>query len=186
MRRLCKSRTRLPPKKLKAGGHTQHEESALLMVRNNEGLTKTYNRFHGPQERSSDIQTLRDLHARMDAAVLAAYGWTDLPTACDFILDYEEEEEASGEQGAGSGERSGRKRKKPWRYRWPDDIRDEVLARLLKLNAERAQEEKLAEMAAVAAAPAKAKRRKGDTGKRGAGASPVQSDLIPPQKDLFG
>jgi len=29
----------------------------------------------------------------------------------------------------------GRRRKKPWRYRWPDEIRDEVLARLLKLNA---------------------------------------------------
>ena len=29
----------------------------------------------------------------------------------------------------------------PWRYRWPDDIRDEVLARLLALNAERYAEE---------------------------------------------
>ena len=30
------------------------------------------------------------------------------------------------------------KKRKPWRYRWPDDIRDEVLGRLLSLNAERA------------------------------------------------
>ena len=29
----------------------------------------------------------------------------------------------------------------PWRYRWPDAIRDEVLARLLALNAERYAEE---------------------------------------------
>ena len=32
-------------------------------------------------------------------------------------------------------------RKKPYRYRWPNDIRDEVLARLLELNAQRAAEE---------------------------------------------
>ena len=35
---------------------------------------------------------------------------------------------------------SGR-RKLPWRYRWPDAVRDDVLARLLALNAERYQEE---------------------------------------------
>ena len=34
-------------------------------------------------------------------------------------------------------------RKKPWRYRWPDDFRDEVLARLLALNKERAEQERL-------------------------------------------
>ena len=32
-------------------------------------------------------------------------------------------------------------KKKPWRYRWPDDVRDEVLARLIELNAERAKAE---------------------------------------------
>ena len=32
----------------------------------------------------------------------------------------------------------GRVRKKPYRYRWPDDLRDEVLARLLELNRQRA------------------------------------------------
>jgi hypothetical protein len=31
--------------------------------------------------------------------------------------------------------------RRPWRYRWPDDVRDEVLARLLELNAERATQE---------------------------------------------
>ena len=35
-------------------------------------------------------------------------------------------------------------RKKPWRYRWPDDFRDEVLARLLELNEQRHKEELLA------------------------------------------
>ena len=38
----------------------------------------------------------------------------------------------------------GRQRKKPWRYRWPDDFRNEVLARLLELNKQRAEGERLA------------------------------------------
>ena len=33
------------------------------------------------------------------------------------------------------------RKKKPYRYRWPDTVRDEVLARLLALNAERAAED---------------------------------------------
>jgi len=32
-------------------------------------------------------------------------------------------------------------KKKPYRYRWPDEVRDEVLALLLELNAQRAKEE---------------------------------------------
>ena len=106
------------------------------MVRNNEGLTKTYNRFHDPDERSPDILKLRELHAAMDRAVLDAYGWTDLKPTCEFLLDYEEDED---EDETGGGAR----RKKPWRYRWPDDFRDEVLARLLELNRQRAEEERL-------------------------------------------
>jgi hypothetical protein len=42
-----------------------------------------------------------------------------------------------------------RKRKKPWRYRWPDDFRDEVLARLLELNKQRAEQERLTGLAAA-------------------------------------
>ena len=63
------------------------------MVKNNEGLTKTYNRFHDPNERSADILKLRELHAAMDRAVLDAYGWTDLKPTCEFLLDYEEDED---------------------------------------------------------------------------------------------
>jgi len=68
----------------------------------------------------------------MDRAVLTAYGWTDIPTDCEFLLDYADDDD------------EGSRRKKPWRYRWPDYVRDEVLARLLKLNQERAREEELA------------------------------------------
>jgi hypothetical protein len=106
------------------------------MVRNDEGLTKTYNRFHDPDEADLDILNLRELHATMDRAVLDAYRWTDIPTDCKFLLDYEIDQEEWGD------------RKKPWRYRWPDEARDEVLARLLELNAERAKEEARAGAAA--------------------------------------
>lgn len=99
---------------------------------------------------------------KMDQAVLQAYGWSDVPTACGFGLDYlDTEDDAqipdelqeridSGElffwdagdaldfqgQLEAYGAISGR-RKLPWRYRWPDAVRDDVLARLLALNAER-------------------------------------------------
>ena len=36
---------------------------------------------------------LRELHAAMDRAVLDAYGWTDIPTDCEFLLDYEDDED---------------------------------------------------------------------------------------------
>ena len=117
---------------LEAVGKEYYEFRAELMVRNDEGLTKTYNRFHDPDERSKEIAMLRELHEKMDRAVLDAYGWNDIFTGCEFLLDYEIDEETWG------------RKKKPWRYRWPDSVRDEVLARLLALNAERAQEERLA------------------------------------------
>lgn len=58
------------------------------MVRNNQGLTDTYNRFHDPTETHPDILHLRHLHDQMDRAVLAAYGWPDIDTTCGFALDY--------------------------------------------------------------------------------------------------
>ena len=78
---------------LEQAGREYYEFRAALMVRNNEGLTKTYSRFHDPNEISPDILKLRELHAAMDRAVLDAYGWTDLKPTCEFLLDYEEEDE---------------------------------------------------------------------------------------------
>jgi len=124
---------------LEQAGREYYEFRAALMVRNNEGLTKTYNRFHDPNETSPDILRLRELHAAMDRGVLEAYGWHDIAEKayCEFLLDYEDEEDGEDDGRA-------RRRKKPWRYRWPDEIRDEVFAKLLELNATRAKEEKLA------------------------------------------
>jgi len=49
-----------------------------VMLRRGEGLTRLYHRFHRPDERHPEIEHLRDLHAALDHAVLAAYGWSDL------------------------------------------------------------------------------------------------------------
>ena len=119
---------------LESAGRASYDFRAALMICNNEGLTKTYNRFHDPDERSPEILKLRELHAAMDWAALDAYGWTDLKPTCEFLLEYEED----GDEDESGG---GRRRKKPWRYRWPDDFRDEVLARHLELNRQRAEQE---------------------------------------------
>ncbi|MEI7895245.1 MAG: type IIL restriction-modification enzyme MmeI, partial [Myxococcales bacterium] len=117
---------------MEAAGQTYYDFRAALMVRNDQGLTKTYNRFHSPNECDPDIFKLRELHSAMDRAVLDAYGWSDIATDCDFLLDYEIDEATWGDK------------KKPFRYRWPDAVRDEVLARLLDLNQRRHQEEVVA------------------------------------------
>ncbi len=110
-------------------GEAYYQYRAEWMVKTDKGLTETYNRFHDPEETSPEILKLRALHEEMDRAVLEAYGWGDIPTGCEFLLDYEEEEEESN------------KRKKPYRYRWPEEVHDEVLARLLALNQQRHDEE---------------------------------------------
>ena len=120
---------------LKTAGRAYYHFRSNLMVRNNEGMTETYNRFHDPNERDPGIAKLRELHAAMDRAVLDAYGWTDIQTDCKFLLDYEIDEEEWGNK------------KRPWRYRWPDELHDEVLARLLALNEARAVLEAQAEKA---------------------------------------
>jgi hypothetical protein len=89
-----------------------------IMLNRQEGLTKTYNRFHNPDETAADIQKLRDLHIEMDHAVAAAYGWTDLDPGHGF-----------------------HETKQGLRFTISESARREVLARLLKLNHERYAEE---------------------------------------------
>ena len=88
------------------------------MLSRQEGLTKTYNRFHDPDESSADIQKLRDLHVEMDRSVAAAYGWSDLDLGHGF-----------------------HETKQGTRFTISEAARREVLARLLKLNHERHAEE---------------------------------------------
>ena len=94
----------------------QHRQS--IMLSRQEGLTKTYNRFHDIQETAEDIVRLRALHKEMDEAVAKAYGWDDL------------------ELGHGFHET-----KQGLRYTISEEARREVLGRLLRLNHERYAEE---------------------------------------------
>ena len=121
-------------------GEAYYQHRSEIMISSELGLTKTYNRFHDPHEKSPEIQQLRELHEAMDRAVLEAYGWDDLAKTarCEFLLDYEEEEDDD------TSPKRKRGKKKPWRLRWPDEFRDEVLARLLELNEQRHKEELLA------------------------------------------
>jgi hypothetical protein len=96
------------------------------MVAANEGMTKTYNRFHKSDERSEPIRRLRELHGEMDRAVLRAYGWHDLAAELGPEFLTEETEDDHTYRG---------------RYFWPAEARDRVLARLLARNAERHAEE---------------------------------------------
>jgi hypothetical protein len=94
------------------------------MVARNEGLTKTYNRFHDERDNGISMIALRRLHAKLDRAVLNAYGWPDIPEHRSFEQAWVDE---SGKSFV--------------RYTWPTEIHDTVLARLLALNAERHVEE---------------------------------------------
>ncbi len=122
-------------------GRRYHEFRAALMVKNNEGLTKTYNRFHDPEERSLDVLKLRELHAQMDRAVLDAYGWSDIKPVYDFREQLDES----------------------IRLTWADDVRDEVLARLLELNRVRAEDESKAAPKTDAKVPKKTAKKKSES-----------------------
>lgn len=103
------------------------DHRAALMIARNEGLTKTYNRFHDPADTAPDIVRLRELHHDMDLAVLRAYGWDDLAdrAAPEFLTEDTETDHRYQN-----------------RLFWPGPFRDEVLARLLDLNRSRAAEER--------------------------------------------
>jgi hypothetical protein len=130
-------------------GQLYYDFRARTMVARGDGMTQTYNKFHDPQEISPEYVNLRNMHSDLDRAVLDAYGWTDIQPKCDFFPEFDEEE---------GDDESGRAKKKKYRYRWPDDVRDEVLARLLELNRQRASEE--GQMVAEAAPKKKTARKK--------------------------
>jgi hypothetical protein len=106
-------------------GETYHEHRRQIMLDRQEGLTKTYNRFHDPAEAASDIARLRELHVEMDQAVAAAYGW-DPSAGSGQVLNLEHGFHETP-QGV--------------RYTISQEARWEVLDRLLALNHERYAEE---------------------------------------------
>src|SRR5260370_41447664 len=88
------------------------------MLTRQEGLTKTYNRFHDPKEIAADIVKLRELHREMDEAVARAYSWDDLKLEHGF-----------------------HETKQGLRYTISEAAQREVLDRLLLLNHQRHEEE---------------------------------------------
>jgi len=103
---------------LESIGERYHTHRQSIMLARQEGLTKTYNRFHDPHEHSIDIVKLRELHKEMDEAVAHAYGWDDLALGHGF-----------------------HETKQGLRYTISEQARREVLDRLLLLNHERHDEE---------------------------------------------
>ena len=99
------------------GGELYAHRSALMLDRK-EGLTKTYNRVHDPDEHSDDIERLRGLHVQLDHTVRDAYGWSDLDLGHGF-----------------------HETKFGTRFTFAPAPRQEVLDRLLELNHERYAEE---------------------------------------------
>jgi hypothetical protein len=60
-------------------GKTLDDERRDMMLRLNLGLTKLYNRVNSPGDSGDrDIARLRAIHAELDEAVMAAYGWGDV------------------------------------------------------------------------------------------------------------
>ena len=120
--------------RLEAAGNAYQDHRAALMVARNEGMTKTYNRFHDRSETAEDIRRLRELHVATDRAVLEAYGWHDLVARAEPIFLDRSNEESQSYQG---------------RLFWISDFRDEIIARLLALNAERAAAERAAGITSI-------------------------------------
>jgi hypothetical protein len=99
-------------------GQRLYDARAKYMVDENVGLTITYNRLKDPSHREDRVLELRALHEAMDAAVLRAYGWSDLafPPYCPATEAEKKAVEA---------------------------FQNDVIDRLFVLNATRAEEEKI-------------------------------------------
>jgi len=107
-----------PSEVVEAAAKALDEHRRSMMIANDEGLTKTYNRVHHPEEQSVGIVRLRRLHQELDVAVAAAYGWGDLD------LDHGFHQTSQGV-----------------RYTIGPVARTEVLDRLLELNHDRYDKE---------------------------------------------
>ena len=67
-----------PP--LDAIGRELDETRREIMLRRDLGLTKLYNLINDPDvTHDPDVETMRDIHVRLDQTVMAAYGWSDVP-----------------------------------------------------------------------------------------------------------
>jgi hypothetical protein len=101
---------------LESIGERLYAARAQFMVDTNQGLTKTYNALKDPASEDGRVLEMRRLHEDMDRAVLAAYGWADIPVPPYCPLTDTDRRALQA-------------------------FEDEVIDRLYVLNAERAREE---------------------------------------------
>ena len=99
-------------------GQRLYDIRAKYMLDEQVGLTITYNRLKDPSVTDERIVGLRHLHEEMDAVVLAAYGWSDIPVPPFCIATDADQKALDGFEG-------------------------EVINRLFALNAERAEQERV-------------------------------------------
>jgi hypothetical protein len=101
---------------LEVVGAELYRQRAVYMLEANQGLTQTYTELRDRKCEKPTILRLRELHEKVDRAVLDAYGWADLRAACYC---------PSGEEELAEVER----------------MRRAVVERLFLLNSQRAEEE---------------------------------------------
>jgi hypothetical protein len=76
-----------PTDRLAEVGETLDRERREIMVRRRLGLTKLYNLVNDPELADGDdpdIARIREIHVELDEAVMAAYGWDDVPLEHGF------------------------------------------------------------------------------------------------------
>lgn len=78
------SATKIQIQSTEKAGNDYHKYRCQIMLNRQIGLTPTYNLFNDPSCTDADIQQLRNLHAAMDNAVLACYGWHDIILSHNF------------------------------------------------------------------------------------------------------
>ncbi|HEX2880322.1 MAG TPA: type IIL restriction-modification enzyme MmeI, partial [Polyangiaceae bacterium] len=152
---------------LEAIGEKLYSTRAKYMIDTDQGLTKTYNVLKDPNCTDPRILELRKLHEEMDAAVLKAYGWSDIQVPPYCIATDEDKAKLAA-------------------------FEDEVIDRLFVLNAERAAKEAAlgraagkkgaskkggAKKSVEGAAPSTPSSAKGVKGKRGKKVPSGQGDL---------
>ena len=92
-------------------GEKYHAHRDRVMFEQSIGLTEVYNKFHDPENTDALIGELRDLHANMDKEVASSFGWDDLELEHRFC-------DVKGEI----------------RFSFDEDIRNEIVKRILILN----------------------------------------------------
>jgi hypothetical protein len=117
-------------------GEEYHSLRRDIMIQSGDGPTRLYSRFHSAADLAMDIGRLRDLHRTLDCVVAESFGWQDI----DFEHGFHETKHGN-------------------RYTISEAARNNVLARLSKLNSRRKAEEEAEALVFGTIAPVKRGRK---------------------------